>query len=203
MGDDERSGDERAEDEALTGDTQDVRPLEGERPSVLPVGDLGAFPVTAPRAVTPLDDDEQDGPIPPASLWAMKDRRHEQLLHLGHPSRLRAVAGTEDAAVYAIDDGARHCTVGRRVGATRDGCTYTLVARVPRAVWDDLAARRIDGRTAFLKGKEAALMGTGEEPGLANVFDVDAYRRPEDIPPEYLPPSPAIDFVEDLPSADH
>ena len=133
----------------------------------------------------------------------MKDRRHEQLLHpFGHPARLRVSVGTGDAAVYAIDDGARHCMIARRVGKTPDGCVYTLVGRVRKQVYDDLAAGTIDGRHAFSEAKELALLGTGEEPGMANVFDVAFYDGPADVPAEYLPPSPFIDFTEDLPSSD-
>ena len=69
-------------------------------------------------------------------------------------------------------------------------------------IYDDLAAGAIDGRHAFLEAKEAALVGTGEEPGMANVFDVDFYRHPSEVPVEYLPPSPFIDFATDLPTAD-
>ncbi len=77
------------------------------------------FPVTAPENATPLEEDEPEGVIPPSPLWAMKERRHEQLLHLfGHPHRIRVCVGSGDAAVYAIDDGTRHCMIGRRVGAT-------------------------------------------------------------------------------------
>ncbi len=191
--------DEQSDDEALSSDPSDVQAFEPETGSY----GLANFPVSPPDEATPLDEDEHGGPIPPASLWAMKDRRHEQLPHpFGHPSRLRASAGAGDAAVYAIDDGLRHCMIGRRVGATRDGATYTLVARVPRKVYDDLATGAINGRHAFLEAKEAALIGTGEEPGMANVFDVDFYRHPSDIPDEYLPPAPFIEFAEDLPSAD-
>jgi hypothetical protein len=195
----ERPGDERPDDPALEGDPSNVSAFEPEPGTY----GLANFPVAPPRRATPLDDDEHGGPIPPASLWAMKDRRHEQLLHpFGHPSRLRTCVGAGDAAVYAIDDGARHCIIGRPVGATRDGATYTLVARVPRKVYDDLAVGTINGQHAFLEAKDAALMGTGEEPGMANVFDVDFYRHVSDIPTEYLPPSPFIDFAEDLPTAD-
>ncbi len=76
------------------------------------------FPVTAPENATPLEEDETEGVIPPSPLWAMKERRHEQWFHLGHPERIRACVGTGDAAVYAIDDGSHHCMIGRRVGAT-------------------------------------------------------------------------------------
>ncbi len=95
-----------------------------------------------------------------------------------------------DAVVYAIDDGAHHAMIGRRVGATADGCTYSLVARVDRATWEALEAGRIDGRQAFLTSADAGLSGTVDGDGLANVFDVDWYDSPADIPEEYLPPSP-------------
>jgi hypothetical protein len=92
--------------------------------------------------------------------------------------------------------------LGRAVGATTDGCVYSLTTRVPIDVYTELAAGRIDGRQAFLAGSDAGLSGTVDEPGLSNVFDVDFYAHPTDIPEQYLPPSPFIQFAEDLPSAD-
>jgi hypothetical protein len=162
-----------------------------------------AFPVTAPENATPLEEGEPEGIIPPSPLWAMKERRHEQLLHaFGHPHRIRACVGSGDASVYAIDDGRRHCMIGRRVGGTRDGCVYSLVARVPMDTYEALVAGSIDGAHAFRTGTDAGLSGTVEDPGVSNVFDVDFYRHGEDIPSEYLPPAPFIDFAEDLPTAD-
>jgi hypothetical protein len=136
------------------------------------------FPVTAPEDATPLEEDEPEGVIPPSPLWAMKDRRHEQWFHFGHPERIRVCLGSGDAAVYAIDDGSHHCMIGRRVGATLDGCVYSLA------------------------GSDAGLSGTVEAPGVSNIFDVDYYEHAEEIPDEYLPPSPFIEFVEDLPTSD-
>jgi hypothetical protein len=161
------------------------------------------FPVTAPTDATPLEEDEPEGVIPPSPLWAMKDRRHEQWPHVfGHPDRIRACVGTGDAAVYAIDDGKRHCMIGRRVGATRDGCTYSLTARISKDTFASLASGALDGRHAFLAGADASLSGTVESTGVSNVFDVDFYDRPEDIPAEYLPPAAFIEFATDLPTAD-
>jgi hypothetical protein len=160
------------------------------------------FPVTAPEDATPLEEDEPEGVIPPSPLWAMKDRRHEQWFHFGHPERIRVCLGSGDAAVYAIDDGSHHCMIGRRVGATLDGCVYSLVARVTRSTYDQLASGAIDGRQAFLAGSDAGLSGTVEAPGVSNIFDVDYYEHAEEIPDEYLPPSPFIEFVEDLPTSD-
>jgi len=161
------------------------------------------FPVTAPTNATPLEEGEPEGVIPPSPLWAMKERRHEQWPHLfGHPDRIRACIGSGDAAVYAIDDGKHHCMIGRRVGATADGCVYSLVARVPKDTYQSLSSGAIDGRQAFLGAGDAGLSGTAEAPGMANVFDVDFYEDPGEIPDAYLPPSAFIEFAEDLPTAD-
>ncbi len=166
-------------------------------------GTAGAtFPVTAPANATPLDEDEPEGIIPPTPLRAMKERRHGGVHLFGHPHRLRASAGDGDSAIYAIDDGARHAVIGRPIGATPDGCVYSLVARVDRATWEAVSAGSIDGRQAFLTSTEAGLSGTVEGDGVANVFDVDWFDSPSDIPPAYLPPSPFIAFTEDLPTAD-
>jgi hypothetical protein len=161
------------------------------------------FPVTAPANATPLEEDEPEGTIPHSPLWAMKDRRHEQWTHLvGHPHRIRAALGTGDATVYAIDDGRHHCMIGRRVGATADGAVYSLVGRVTKDTYDALSSGRIDARQAFLDAADVTLLGTVEAPGVSNIFDVDFYSTAEEIPAEYLPPAPFIEFTEDLSTTD-
>ena len=167
-----------------------------------PATAAATFPVTAPENATPLEEDEPEGVIPSSPLWAMKERRHEQWFHFGHPERVRACVGTGDAAVYVIDDGSHHCMLGRRVGATLDGCEYSLIARVGKDTYESLASGAIDGRHAFLAAHEAGLSGTVEAPGVSNIFDVDFYQHPDEIPEEYLPPSPFIEFDRDLPTAD-
>ena len=104
--------------------------------------------------------------------------------------------------MYVIDDGTHHCMIGRRVGATLDGCVYSLIARVTKETYESLAHGSIDGRQAFLSAAEAGLSGTVEDPGVSNVFDVDYYRHADEIPGEYLPPAPFIEFAEDLPTSD-
>lgn len=161
------------------------------------------FPVTAPEDATPLEEDEPEGTVPPSPLWAMKERRHEQWPHLfGHPERIRAQLGDGDDVIYAIDDGKHHRMLGRRVGATLDGCVYSLVVRVTTDTYEALVAGTIDGRQAFMDGSEAGLSGTVDGPGMANVFDVDNYPETTDIPAQYLPPSAFIEFARDLPTAD-
>ena len=160
------------------------------------------FPVTAPEDPTPLSEDEPEGTVPASPLWAMKERAHGGIHLFGHPARIRSHAGEGAGRVYAIDDGPHHCMLGRLVVGTADGCTYSLVARVERTVWDGLVSGAIDGRQAFLAAHEAGLSGTVETSGVSNVFDVDWYDGPDAIPAEYLPPAPYRAFAADLPTAD-
>jgi len=160
------------------------------------------FPVAAPVDATPLSEDEPEGTVPASPLWAMKERAHGSIHLFGHPARIRARAGEGDAAVFAIDDGPHHCMIGRRVGATGDGCVYSLIARVDLATWQAVSTGSLEGRQAFLDGHEVGLSGTVETDGVSNVFDVDWYDGPGDIPEEYLPPAPFITFAADLPTAD-
>ena len=163
-----------------------------------------AFPVTAPTDATPLDEDEPENVVPPSPLWAMKERRHEQLFHLfGHPERVRQCLGSGDATVYVIDDGKHHRMIGRRVGATRDQCVYSLIGRITTDTHQSLVTGTIDGRQAFLQASQIALVGTAEDPGVSNIFDVEHYQSSDEVPAEYLPPGAFIDFAEDLPPAEH
>jgi hypothetical protein len=160
------------------------------------------FPVTAPEDATPLEEHEPEGTIPASPLWALKERAHGGIHLFGHPARIRARAGSGDAAVYAIDDGPHHCMIGRVVGATTDGCSYSLIGRVDLSTWQDLERGAIDGRAAFAAARELGLSGTVDTGGIANVLDIDWYEGPDDVPANYLPPSPHITFAVDLPTAD-
>ena len=92
--------------------------------------------------------------------------------------------------------------IGRPVGATRDGCVYSLIARVDLPTWQALAGGAIDGRQAFLAAHEAGLSGTVETDGVSNVFDVDWYDSPTTSPRSTCPRRPFIPFAKDLPTAD-
>ncbi|MGO9027162.1 MAG: hypothetical protein ACLQOZ_00825 [Acidimicrobiales bacterium] len=160
-------------------------------------------PIAAPTDATPLEEDEPEGTVPPSPLWAMKDHRHEQWVMFGHADRIRQRFGDGDGAVYVIDDGKHHCMIGRRVGATLDGVVYSLVARVDRPTYESLASGQLSGADAFARSHEAGLVATAEGTGLSNVFDIEHYQHPGEIPPEYLPPQPFHEFARDLPPAEH
>jgi len=203
MGDADQTGQDREAGTDPSDDDELFQSREDGQLHFIKETEASTFPVTAPTNATPLEEDEPEGVIPSSPLWAMKERRHEQWPHVfGHPDRIRAHVGSGDAAVYVIDDGKHHCMIGRRVGATADGCVYSLVARIPKTTYESLSSGAIDGRQAFLAAADAGLSGTVDGPGMANVFDVDFYEDPTEIPAAYLPPSAFIEFAEDLPTAD-
>jgi hypothetical protein len=133
----------------------------------------------------------------------MKDHRHIHwhLLpeHERH-DRVRDCIGTGDDAIYVIDDGRHHVTLGRSVGATADGCEYCLVGRAPYGRYEELLHQTVATTAAFDDATELALCGVAVEGGVesSNVFDVARYGTIEEIPSEYLPGAPFIRFTEDL-----
>lgn len=162
-------------------------------------------PVVGPESDTPLADDEPEGIIPPSPLWAMKYRQHGQwhLLgrhHRGSPERIRDKVGEGDDAVYVIEDGDEHAILGRQVGVSPDGCDYCLVGRVPVGRYPDLRDGKTAPARAYDDARDIALCGVVNVPETlsANVFDVTDYASLAEVPREYLPGSPFIQFKEDL-----
>ena len=139
----------------------------------------------------------EDG-IPAAPLWAMKTRMHSlRRLEPGDEDRIRDQLGSGDEAVYFIDDGPDHCMVGRRVGHASDGCVYCLVARISLERYADLVAGDVDLTEAFADARDISLCAVFEaEQTAPNVILVQHYRRPRDVPGDYLPPSPYIEFID-------
>jgi len=171
----------------------------------LPV--LGPTPFPAPGAVgispllfepaesTPLDDEENGDAIPPAPLWAMKSRAHGRRLPPDDPGFIAARTGSDDGTVYLIDDGPRHCMIGRRVGRSPDGCVYCLVARIPIGRAQDLVLGDVGPQDAFADARDIALCGAYSADRAADVILVQHYRHLSDVPADYLPPSPFIEFT--------
>lgn len=157
-------------------------------------------PLVGADESTPLEEDEPEGNIPPAALWAMKDRRHIQwhlLPHNDRHDRVREVFGSGDSTVYAIDDGKGHAMVAHLVGESPSGATYALIGRVDRSVLEVLTTSTSD---AFGLAKELTLVGVVQEESIqsSNVFDVERYSAPDEIPESYLPGGPYEKFSGDL-----
>jgi hypothetical protein len=164
-------------------------------------GDLGIdTPIYEPEESTPLEEHETEGPVPPAVLWAMKDRRHFHLLpeHRG-AKRIRAAVGVGDNTVYVIDDGHSHCMISRRVGSSPDGITYCLVARIPVARYRQFASGELPLSGVFANAHDLELCGVFlDKRDVSNILPIRHFAHTEDVPGEYLPSSPFIAFSEAL-----
>ena len=65
---------------------------------------------------------------------------------------IRRRLGTDDEALYVMDDGPDHCMVGSPGGAgAPDGCVYCLVARISLEQFGDLVAGDVDRRRFVLR----------------------------------------------------
>jgi hypothetical protein len=165
-------------------------------------------PISAGDPVEPVTPPTYPGEdaIPPAPLWPMRTRMHSnRRLEPGEEGRIRRKVGEEDDAVFVIDDGLDHCMIGRRVGKAPDGCVYCLVARISLETFADAVAGGLEVTEMFSDARDISLCGVIEEDeAVANVFLVQHYRRVRDVPLDYLPPSPFIEFTDDpdAPSAD-
>jgi hypothetical protein len=153
-------------------------------------------PASGPDAAEQGEDD-----IPLAPLRAMQTRMHSHLRpEPGEVGRIRRRLGSDDDALYITDDGPDHCMVGRRVGHAPDGCTYCLVARISLDQYEELVEGDIDPTQAFSDARDISLCGVfGDEQAVSNVLLVEHYTRPGDVPDEYLPPSPFVEFTDDAP----
>ena len=156
-----------------------------------------------PEVSTPLEEDEPEGVIPRAPLWAMKDRRHFfEIGGHGDAERIRRAFGAGDGTVYFIDDGRSHCMIGRRVGSSPDGCVYCLVGRVSLDRYEQIDNGQAAVDDVFADARDIALCGVFEDETMASeVILVQHYPHFDDVPPDYLPPSPFIDFEDDLPES--
>jgi hypothetical protein len=158
-------------------------------------------PADEPDPVEPPDSGiEGEDHIPGAPLWAMTTRMHaNRRKEPGEEGRIRRRLGDDvDAAVYVIDDGADHCMVGRRVGRAPDGCVYCLVARISLDSFGDVLAGDVDRDELFSDARDISLCAVfDDEQAASNVLLVQHYRRVRDVPAEYLPPSPFIEFTDE------
>ncbi len=117
----------------------------------------------------------------------------------GGEGRIRRRWGDDDDAVYVIDDGPDHCMVGRWVGHAPD-CVYCLVARISLERYADIELGDLDWHDVFADARDISLCGVVEEDeAAANVFLVQHYRRARQVPVDYLPGSPLLEFTDDPP----
>ncbi len=160
-------------------------------------------PLVGHDVSTPLDEDEPEHTIPPAPLWAMKERRHIQwhLLpaHERH-DRIRECLEADDYTLYCIDDGRHHTMIARRVGVSPSDCEYTLLGRISRERYVELRDEVVGLVHCFDTATEMRLCGVAVEEDIrsSNIFDVADYESIDDVPQDYRPGSPFHHFRQDL-----
>ena len=142
-----------------------------------------------------LPDGEDE--IASATWLAMRIRMHShRRLEAGDEGRIRRRWGDDDDAVYVIDDGPDHCMVGRLVGLAPD-CVYCLVGRISSERYEDVEVGDLDWTEVFAEARDISLCGVVEDEGASgNVFLVQHYRRARQVPADYLPGSPFLEFTD-------
>jgi len=160
-------------------------------------GALGTPPtVFVPKVSTPLAEDDAGGAVPHFALWAMKYQRHAHIFRRTEVE-IREARGDGYRTVYLIDDGRDHAMVCRMVGSSPDGCTYCLVGRITmesheRLIHDGGAIGHI-----FSEASELCVCSVYEaEEAVSNVALVETFASIDEVPTEYLPPNPPLEFTD-------
>jgi len=126
----------------------------------------------------------------------MKYRRHGHVFDRAEVE-IRERHGNGDHTVYVIDDGRKHCMVGRKVGTSADGCTYCLVAQITITAYEHLVDDDAAVDDIYADAREPSLLVVYEaEEAVSNVSLVRTFAGIDEVPVEYLPPGPAIVFDE-------
>jgi hypothetical protein len=126
----------------------------------------------------------------------MEDRKHSTWRpESDEDGKIRCRLGPDDGVLYVIDDGRDHCMIGRLVGQDTDGCVYCLVARITLDRFEELRSDDVALDQAFAEARDVCLSAVFESDSASNVVHVQHYRRAEDVPEEYLPPSAFLEFT--------
>ncbi|HXQ75915.1 MAG TPA: hypothetical protein VN791_05410 [Acidimicrobiales bacterium] len=144
-----------------------------------------------------MDEDPEE--IPRVVLAAIKDRMHARRLSPpDDPGHLQVSLGTADDDVHVVDDGTEHCTIGRPVGYAPDGCVYVLVGRISRYGYELLRDGDVEPARAFDEARDMTLCGVYEVDGIVeNIALIRRFRHVDDVPADYLPPAPFLEFSEE------
>jgi hypothetical protein len=190
------------DDEVDPGDDPDVIAVHESNaalggPMPFRVGRFGAgVPLVRPTKSTPLEDDQPDGAIPAAPLWAMKYRRHFRFSRRAD-DEVRVCLGTGDGAIYAIDDGRKRMMISRQVGTSPDGCQYCLVGTLTISAYEQYTLGGASLDEMFTDGSDLALCAVFDAGGdVSNVSLVEDFGTVDDVPEDYLPPHAPIVFEE-------
>jgi hypothetical protein len=119
---------------------------------------------------------------------------------LGHrdEEQIRVALGEGTETIYVIDDGPNRCMIGRLVGSSPDGCTYSLVASADIGIYWRYADGDLPLAELFFSRHLSLCAAYEGDQGPSNVVEVDRFSHARDVPAEYLSPHPQIEFSDEL-----
>jgi hypothetical protein len=141
---------------------------------------------------------------------AMENRQHHQVrVEPDQENDPLYCFGSGDARLYAIRDGVKRLMIGRAVGRDGEGCIYCLVATSSPALLAMLDTGQVAPTEAFNDAAELALCSvyladhtprrhfrlSALNRPVSNVVLVQHYKRMQDVPLEYRPGQPFLQFA--------
>jgi hypothetical protein len=153
-------------------------------------------PVFVPKTSTPLEAEDCDGAMPSFALWTMTYLQHGHLFSRAE-SVIRESYGDGDHVVYVMDDGRKHCLISRLVGSSPEGCVYPLVGQITIEAYERLVDDPTLTDSIFEEAQRLCLCAVFEaREAVSNVSVVRSFASVDEVPSEYLPPSPVLKFTD-------
>lgn len=143
---------------------------------------------------------------------AMENLRHHQIrAEPGQEDDPLYCFGSGDVMLFAIEDGIKRLIIGRGVGRDGEGCIYCLVGTSSPALLAMLDGGEMAPSEAFNDAAELTLCSVFQADHtprrhfrlsalnrpVSNVVLVQHYKRLQDVPVEYRPGQPFLQFTDE------
>ncbi|HYA69525.1 MAG TPA: hypothetical protein VED63_12405 [Acidimicrobiales bacterium] len=156
-------------------------------------------------------DENDEALLAPYVALAMKNLQHHRARAESDQEDPLHRFGSGNATLYAIEDGVKRLMIGRGVGRDAEGCIYCLVGTCSPALLARLDTGAVAPTEAFDGAAELALCSVFQAdhtPGrpfrltalnrpVSNVVLVQHYKRFQDVPVEYRPGQPFLQFTDE------
>ncbi|HXW38727.1 MAG TPA: hypothetical protein VEJ44_03450 [Acidimicrobiales bacterium] len=144
------------------------------------------------------DDLNGDELIASCVELAMKNLQHRRVrVEPGQEETPVYFFGSGNSALYAIEDGGGRLMMGRGVGRDGEGCIYCLVGAGSVALLAVLETGELSPAEAFDDAGDLTLCSVYQAGQVDNVVMVQHYRSVQDVPLEYRPGQPFLQFTDE------
>jgi hypothetical protein len=143
------------------------------------------------------EGDEDDDPVASYVELAMENLQRSPVRADTEEEAPLYCFGSGDTALYALDDGPGRLMIGRAVGQDDDNCVYCLVGATSSSLLDALDGGEVRLTEAFDDAGDLTLCSVFEADEVDNVVLVQHYEGIEDVPDEYRPGRPFLQFTDD------